>query len=198
MGKFDEYAFSAQAGFDEPAMREAFSKAVPLKTVVIYCYDPRVRDIPYAVARHLGDEVYPGESIFNEVGNSVGSTTTMATVSVAAGRAMDALRSLTVAQHLFGIKNIVVVHHSNCGATSFSKEGITNAFHHEHGADISSCYDQGSVCITDYEQSLQYDIELLRASPGVPKHVDIFGYFYNTDTGAITEVIRDLHHPASA
>ena len=42
MGKFDRYAFSAQPSFDEAATRKAFSKAVPLKTLVIYCYDPRV------------------------------------------------------------------------------------------------------------------------------------------------------------
>jgi carbonic anhydrase len=168
------------------------------QTVVIYCYDPRVRDIPGAVAKHMGDEVYPCESIINEAGNSVGSTTTIATVSVAAGRAVDALRSVTVAQHLFGIKNIVVVHHSNCGATSFSADGITGAYEHEHGEDISACYDHGSVCITDYEESLAYDINLLRASPGVPKHVDIFGYFYDTDTGAITEIISDRHAPVGA
>ncbi|MFJ3485510.1 carbonic anhydrase [Pseudomonas sp. NPDC090202] len=195
MARFDEYAFSAQPGFDEPTMREAFAKAVPLKTVLIYCYDPRVRNIPEAVARHFG-EVYPGEVLKDAQGHSVGSTTTLATVSVAAGRAVDGLRSITVAEYLFGIQNIVIVHHSNCGATSFSKDGFVNNFGHEHGTDISTCYDQGSVCITDYEKSLQYDVDLVRASVGVPKHVDVFGLFYDTDTGALTEVVRDLHQPA--
>ena len=43
MGKFDRYAFAASPQFDEAATRVAFARAVPLKTLVIYCYDPRVR-----------------------------------------------------------------------------------------------------------------------------------------------------------
>jgi carbonic anhydrase len=191
MSRFDEYVFSAQPGFDEPVMREAFAKAGPLNTVVIYCYDPRVRDIPEAIARHFG-EVYPGEVIRDQDGSSVGSTTTLATVSVAAGRAVDGLRSITVAEYLFGIRNIVVVHHSNCGATSFSKDGFVRNFNHEHSADISACYDHGSVAIVDYEQSLAYDTAMVRTHPGTPENVNIFGLFYNTDTGELTEVVRDL------
>jgi carbonic anhydrase len=191
MSRFDEYAFSAQPGFDEPTMREAFSKAVPLNSVVIYCYDPRVRAIPEAVAAHFG-EVYPGEVLRNAQGHSVGSTTTLATVSVAAGRAVDGLRSITVAEYLFGIRNIVIVHHSNCGATSFSRDGFVSNFNHEHHTDISGCYDHGSVSITDYEKSLQYDVAMVRANPGTPKNVNVYGLFYNTDTGELTEVVRDL------
>ena len=68
---------------------------------------------------------------------------------------MDALRSITVAQHLFGIENIVVVHHTYCGATSFTPEGLTGAFHSEQGVDISALYDRDRVAIADYESSLK-------------------------------------------
>ena len=57
---------------------------------------------------------------------------------VAGGRAIDALRSITVAQHLFGIQNIVIVHHSYCGATTFTADGIIGAYEHEHHRDISN------------------------------------------------------------
>src|SRR5215469_6442124 len=119
MGKFDRYAFSAQPSFDEAGTRKGFSKAVPLKTLVIYCFDPRAAEIPNAVAKLFGDEVFPGDIILDGSGNRVASTTTIFPVIVAGGRAVDALRSITVAQHLFGIQNIVVVHHSHCGGTSF-------------------------------------------------------------------------------
>jgi len=66
MGKFDRYAFSAQPSFDEAATRKAFSKAVPLKTLVIYCYDPRAAEIPNAVAKLFGDEVFPGDIIHDD------------------------------------------------------------------------------------------------------------------------------------
>jgi len=193
MGKFDRYAFSAQPSFDEAETRKAFAKAVPLKTLVVYCYDPRAVEIPNAVAKLLGEEVFPGEIIIDGSGNRVASSVTIFPIIVAGGRAVDALRSITVAQHLFGIRNIVVVHHSHCGATSFSADGIIDAYKHEHHVDISRLYDRKSICITDYEASLRHDTALIRSHAGTPKRVDIFGYFYDIDTGALTEVVRDIH-----
>ena len=191
MGKFDRYAFSANATYNEPETRKAFAKAVPLKTLVIHCYDPRAVEIPQAVARRLGGEIFPGEIIADASGNRVASSTTIFPVVVAGGRAVDALRSITVAQHLFGLQNIVVVHHSHCGATSFTADGIIDAYRHEHHADISRLYERSSICIQDYEASLRHDTALVRASEGTPKHVDIYGYFYDIDTGELTEVVRD-------
>jgi carbonic anhydrase len=191
MGKFDQYAFSACPSFDEAKTRVAFSQAVPLKTLVIYCYDPRVAEIPNAVAKLLGNEVFPGEIIHNASGDRVASSTTIFPIIVAGGRAVDALRSITVAQHLFGIENIVVVHHSYCGATTFTAKGIADAYKREHQADIAELYDPGSICIEDYEVSLKHDAVLIRTHAGTPKHVNIFGYFYNIDTDELTEVIKN-------
>jgi carbonic anhydrase len=191
MGRFDRFAFSANPAYDEAATREAFAKAVPLKTLVIYCYDPRAVGIPDAVAKALGGEVYPGDIIADAAGNRVASSTTIFPVVVAGGRAVDALRSITVAQHLFGLKNIAVVHHSHCGATSFTADGIIAAYRHEHHADISQLYARPNICITDYETSLKHDTALIRASEGTPQQVDIYGYFYDIDSGELTEVVRD-------
>jgi len=191
MSKFDRYAFSASPLFDEAKTREAFSHGVPLKTLVIYCYDPRAAEIPQAVARLLRDEVFPGQVMLDESGNRVASSTTIFPVIVAGGRAIDALRSITVAEHLFGIQNIVVVHHSYCGATSFTADGIIDAYKHEHHIDISELYERGSICIEDYEVSLKRDTALIRSHAGTPKHVNVFGYFYNIDTGVLTEVVND-------
>jgi carbonic anhydrase len=122
----------------------------------------------------------------------VASSTTIFPVVVAGGRAVDALRSITVAQHLFGLQNIVVVHHSHCGATTFTPDGIIDAYRHEHGADISDLYDRGNICIDEFEASLKRDAALIRSHPGTPKHVNIFGYFFDIDTGALTEVVKDI------
>lgn len=191
---FDAYVFSKQPDYHEPTVRQEFAKAVPLRTVVIYCYDPRAVGIPAAVAREF-DEVYPGEILTDEQGNKIASTTTLFEVIVAGGRAIDALRSITVAQHLFGIKNIVIVHHTHCGATSFTADGIVNAFQKEQGTDISTLYEQDSICISDFVTSLQHDTRLVRASKGTPQNVDIYGYVYNIDTDELSLVTQDKGAP---
>jgi carbonic anhydrase len=190
MKNFDAYVFSKQPGYHEPTVRKEFAKAVPLRTVVIYCYDPRAVGIPAAVARQFG-EVYPGDIITDAQGNKVASTTTLFEVVVAGGRAIDALRSITVAQHLFGIKNIVVVHHTYCGATTFTADGIIDAYRNEHHTDISDLYERASICISDYVSSLEHDIRLVRESKGTPKHVNIYGYVYNIDTDELSLVVGD-------
>lgn len=187
---FDDYAFSKQPGYHEPTVRKAFAKAIPLRTVVIYCYDPRATHIPVAVAREFG-EVYPGDVITDARGNKVASTTTLFEVVVAGGRAIDALRSITVAQHLFGIQNIVIVHHTHCGATSFTADGIIGAYNHEHGTDISKLYERESISISDFTTSLKHDSRLVRESKGTPQHVNIYGYLYNIDTNELSRVVED-------
>ena len=187
---FDAYVFSKQPGYHEPTVRQEFAKAVPLRTVVIYCYDPRAANIPAAVAKEFG-EVYPGEIITDAQGNKIASTTTLFEVIVAGGRAIDALRSITTAQHLFGIQNIVIVHHTHCGATSFTADGIINAFKHEHHTDISALYEHESVSISAFTTSLEHDVHLVRESKGTPQHVNIYGYLYNIDTHELSLVIED-------
>ena len=187
---FDAYAFSRQPDYDEAIVRKQFAKAAPLRTVVVYCYDPRAADIPAAVAKRHG-EFHPGEIMTDEQGRRVASTTTMFEVVVAGGRAIDALRSITVAQHLFGIQNVVIVHHTHCGATSFTADGIINAYSREHDRDISQLYNRESIAISDYVTSLTHDVELVRGSTGVPRHVDVYGYVYDIDTQELTLVADD-------
>lgn len=191
MHNFDDFIYSKQSGYDETVTRRAFEKAVPLRTVVIYCFDPRAIGIPEAVAREFG-EIFPGDILTNENGKKVASTATMFEVVVAGGRAIDALRSLTVAQHLFGLENIVVVHHTFCGATTFTPEGIIKAFKTEHGLDISEAYSRESICISDFNVSLRHDVKLIRDSRGTPSTVDIFGYVYDIDKHQLVQVVSDL------
>lgn len=188
---FDNATFSKQADYDEKSVRQAFSKAVPLKTLVIYCYDPRAVGIPKAVAREL-NQTYPGEIVYSPEGHKVASTTNIFDVVVAGGRANDAQRSITVAQHLFGIENIVVVHHTHCGATSFTADGIIEAFKEEQGNDISQLYPKSSVAISDYVESVKHDVKLLRDSNGTPKNVKILGYVYDIDTEALVKITESL------
>lgn len=184
------YVFSKHPDYHEPTVRREFAKAVPLRTVVIYCYDPRAVGIPAAIAQEFG-EVYPGEIVTDAEGNKVASTATLFEVVVAGGRAIDALRSITVAQHLFGIQNIAIVHHTYCGATSFTADGIINAYKREQGADISALYEQASLSIGDFAMSLKYDTRLVRESKGTPKHVNIYGYLYDIDTHKLLRIVED-------
>jgi len=187
---FNDFAFSRRPDYDEATVRKEFAQLMPLRTIVVYCYDPRAAGIPDAVARELGD-VFPGDVVTDDAGNGVATTGTMLTVVVAGGRAMDALRSITVGQHLFGVENVVIVHHTHCGASSYTEAGIIEAFRRELGQDIDGLYPSESVCIRDYRSSLEHDVALVRASTGTPKHANIYGYVYDIDQLKLTRVCQD-------
>ncbi|SFN18315.1 carbonic anhydrase [Chitinophaga sp. YR627] len=191
MGKFEEFQFRTQPWFDQSNF-QGFNQAIPMKTIVIYCFDPRAAEIPQAVAAYFGDEVYPGENIFNEEGARVGHTRTLFTVSNAGGRALSALQSVATMEYLFHVQNVVVVHHSFCGATAFTPDQLMNEFHEHHHADLTSIIDHDSMAIMDYEKSLQHDLDILRNSPAVPKNIKLYGFFYEMNSGTLTEVLRDI------
>jgi carbonic anhydrase len=191
MSSFSQYEWRNQPGYN-PNVFHGFQQAIPMKTLVIYCFDPRAVDIPKAVANHFGDEVYPGETLLDEKGNKAGSTRTLFGMATAGGRAASALQSIAMVEYLFNVQNVVVVHHSFCGATAVDPHTFCADFKHHHHADISGVFDPKSIAIDGFENSLSYDIELLRASPAVPKHVNLYGFFYDIDSGALIEVAHDL------
>jgi len=113
MSEFGNYEYRKQPGFDMNTF-EGANQAIPMKTLVIHCLDPRAVEIPKAVAEYFGDEVYPGEIITDENGTRVGSTRTLFVATNAGGRAAFALECVAAMDYIFDVKNVVVVHHSFC------------------------------------------------------------------------------------
>lgn len=191
MTNYSEFEFRTQPWFDQSKF-QGFNQLIPMKTIVIHCFDPRAAEIPQAVAKHFGDEVYPGENILDEAGNRIGSTRTLFTLTNAGGRALGALQSIATMDYLFNYQNVVVVHHSFCGATALTPEILIDKFHNHHHTDISTMFDHDSLSIPHFENSIKYDVELLRSSPAVPKHIKLYGFFYEINSGNLIEIARDV------
>ena len=188
---YDKAIISRQPKFDERKTRSEFRKVIPnLKTVVVHCFDPRVTGgIPPAVAKALPGQVYPGE-VFEFVGEDgkkkIGSNTTIFPVVVAGGRASgSAQRSISIACHLFDIDNVAIVHHTDCGGTHFTPEGFLEAFKEEFGQDITDLWDADDISLENFTQSLHRDVRSVRTSRGTPRHVNVFGFLYDIETGQL-------------
>lgn len=191
MSKYSQYEYRKQPGFDMNAF-EGANQNIPMKTLVIHCLDPRADEIPQAVAKYFGDEVYPGENILDKSSNRVGHTRTLFVETNTGGRAVFALESVAAMDYIFSVQNVVVVHHSFCGTTTYTPDLLIGEFHDHHHAEISTLFDRESVAIMDYEKSLRYDVGLLRSSPAVPKNIKLYGFFFDINSGRLTEVVRDI------
>ena len=97
----------------------------------------------------------------------------------------DMIRSLVISQQQLGTREIVVLHHTDCGAQTFKNEDFTAYLHEELGVDVSN---QDFLPFTDVEESVREDMALLRQSPLIPADVEISGAVYDVDTGRMTVV----------
>jgi carbonic anhydrase len=104
----------------------------------------------------------------------------------AGGRASDdAIRSLAISQQLLGTREIVVVHHTDCGMTTFSNGQLRDKLATELGADASRI---DFLPFTDLEQSVRDDLRTLRTSPLLLEDVPISGFVYDVRTGRLSRV----------
>lgn len=103
----------------------------------------------------------------------------------AGGLARDALRSLVISQQLLGTREIVVIHHTDCGMLTFTNEQLQAKVRKELGADASAIDFQP---FPDLEQSVIDDVLFLRESPLLLEGVPVRGFVYDVHSGRITEV----------
>jgi len=122
----------------------------------------------------------------------------------AGGRASDdAIRSLVISHKLLGTAEWFVIHHTECGMTSFTNETMRNLLAQslktaslEEGHWKDSGAGPGShagdfiewLTISNQEQSVVADVERIKSHPLVPPELAVYGYIYDVKTGALVEV----------
>lgn len=97
----------------------------------------------------------------------------------------DMIRSLVISQQQMGTREIVVLHHTDCGAQTFQNEEFQEHLKAELGVDVSG---QDFLPFQDVEESVREDMQLLRECPLIPDDVVISGAVYDVDTGRMIEV----------
>ena len=96
----------------------------------------------------------------------------------------DVIRSLAISQRLLGTKEIVLVHHTDCGMLTFTDDQVK--------ADIES--DTGLrphfalEAFSDLEADIRQSIARIKASPFVLNKDSVRGFVYDVRTGALQEV----------
>ena len=104
----------------------------------------------------------------------------------AGGRASeDAIRSLVISQQLLGTREVLVVHHTDCGMLTFTNDQLRERLREHLGADASGV---DFLPFADLEQSVRDDVAAIRASPLVPDDVAVRGVVYDVRSGRLREV----------
>ncbi|EFY03655.1 beta-class carbonic anhydrase [Streptococcus dysgalactiae] len=98
----------------------------------------------------------------------------------------DMIRSLVISQQQMGTREIVVLHHTDCGAQTFTNEGFARQLRDSLGVEVG---DRDFLPFTNVEASVREDMAILRQSPLIPDDVVINGAVYDVDTGRMTPVV---------
>jgi len=98
----------------------------------------------------------------------------------------DAIRSLAVSQRLLATKEIVLIHHTDCGMLTFKDEDLKRSIESETGIRPAFAFEAFSDLADDVKQS----IARIKASPFIPNKSSVRGFVYDVHTGKLNEVGR--------
>ncbi len=104
----------------------------------------------------------------------------------------DAIRSLVISQQLLGTREIIVIHHTDCGMLTFSNADLAATIKRNLQVDVG---ERDFLPFSDLEQSVRDDVATLRQSPLIRADVPITGAIYDVTNGRVIEVVRS---PAAA
>ena len=96
----------------------------------------------------------------------------------------DEIRSLTISQRLLGTREVVLIHHTDCGMLTFSDDELKAQIHEEEGVKPHFSMESFSDLAEDVRQS----IARIKASPFVPHKESVRGFIYEVETGRLQEV----------
>ena len=134
------------------------------KVAIVTCMDSRLHVAP-ALGLALGDA-----HILRNAGGRVTE---------------DMIRSLVISEQQLGTREIVVLHHTDCGAQTFTNDEFADQLQRDLGVDV---HGKDFLPFTDIEDRVRVDVAILKNSLLIPEDVAISGAIYNVDTGRITEV----------
>jgi carbonic anhydrase len=98
----------------------------------------------------------------------------------------DEIRSLAISQRLLGTREIVLIHHTDCGMLTFTDEEFADQLE----ADTDQRPSWASESFTDVDEDVRKSIGRIRSSPFIPHTDQVRGFVFDVATGRLREVVR--------
>lgn len=146
---------------------ESFSGPLPMppskSVAVVACMDARLD-----VAAVLG--IAEGEA--HVIRNAGGVVTA------------DEIRSLAISQRLLGTREIILIHHTDCGMLTFTDDGFRESIADETGIKP----DWAAEAFDDTDEDVRRSIKRITSSPFIPHTDQVRGFVFDVATGKLEEV----------
>ncbi len=96
----------------------------------------------------------------------------------------DAIRSLVISQRLLGTKEIVLIHHTDCGMLTFTDDDVKSQIE----ADVGIRPHFALEAFSDLDQAVRQSMARIQASPFIPVKDSVRGFVYDVGTGRLREI----------
>src|SRR5438094_3795917 len=96
----------------------------------------------------------------------------------------DAIRSLAISQRLLGTKEIVLIHHTDCGMLTFHDDAVKKKIEEETGIRPAFALE----AFTNLDDDVKQSIARIKASPFIPNKSSVRGFVYDVRSGKLNEV----------
>lgn len=98
----------------------------------------------------------------------------------------DVRRSLAIAQHVLGVEDIILLHHTDCGMHGMDDDLLRSSLAESTG--IRPDWTPGGFACP--ETDLRRMLDALARDPHIPSGAAARGFIYDVATGGLTEVVR--------
>jgi len=96
----------------------------------------------------------------------------------------DEIRSLAISQRLLGTKEIILIHHTDCGMLTFTDDEFKKQLQDDTGIKPS----WSAEAFDDLETDVRQSIARIKSSPFIPNKESVRGFVYDVKTGRLDEV----------
>jgi carbonic anhydrase len=96
----------------------------------------------------------------------------------------DEIRSLAISQRLLGTKEIILIHHTDCGMLTFTDDEFKRSVQDDTGIKP----EWAAEAFSDLDEDVRQSIARIQASPFIPSKDSIRGFVYEVETGRLREV----------
>lgn len=96
----------------------------------------------------------------------------------------DEIRSLAISQRLLGTREIILIHHTDCGMLTFTDDGFKQQIQDETGIKPN----WAAESFVDLEEDVRQSLRRIESSPFVTKHESLRGFIFDVATGKLNEV----------
>ncbi|MHA7817655.1 MAG: beta-class carbonic anhydrase [Pseudohaliea sp.] len=96
----------------------------------------------------------------------------------------DVIRSLAISQRLLGTREIVLIHHTDCGMLTFRDDAVKADIEADTGLRPPFALEAFADPAEDVKQSMRR----IASSPFVPHKDAVRGFVYHVETGRLEEV----------